>query len=226
MQLRHLAVALCALAGLASCSLLEKLAEQEFILRSDFAIDSRAPQFPTWQLPTAACGTAAECCGAADAEACAMRDEYLRCDGSVCSAVIPVRAHQTVDIKVQVGAFRSTRRLADVRIQSLLIDVGENTLTVSVPEVSLAVAPSDVTDPGSPSATLLGTVPTIMGKETGEFEVELTDDGKEILGDFVENVGAPFNLIVSTTVELAAGQQAMGKLTGQVALRVKAKPEL
>ena len=223
-------LAMAALAAvLGSCSLLEKLTEQEFKVTSDFRVDAVAGNFPPWMVPATACTGVEQCCpGSVSAVDCAKVQGVLRCDG-MCSARVPIgpvgATGVTLAIKLRdVPALRDATSLADLRISRVWVEIanGGNTLSVALPEMSLFVAKME----SHPDEVRIGTIPMLKLKDTGEFDLEFTSDGEKQLGTFLANAGSPFNVILRSEILVPAGQQVTGFLSGKIAIQAKAKVNL
>jgi hypothetical protein len=159
---------------------------------------------------------------------CTLFAPTLSCTESVCTARVTLSApapHYQVDVK-ELAPFQQAKSLADVRIESLVVNIRENTLSFDPPSLSIYIAPIEVKDPTNPGAKLIGTLPMIMKREVTEVEVEFTKDGQEVLGTFLGQAGSPFNVILGVSLGLSAGEQATGILSSQVTLTAKARAQL
>lgn len=108
--------------------------------------------------------------------------------------------------------------LVSITIGKIGFKVTENTMNVDSPEMTVYVAPGNVMAQGAPQAQAIGTLPVIAaGTTVEEQEVILTDNGKEILGDYMKQYSVPFNIIVGTAVDIRPGDEIpTGKLTAVV----------
>lgn len=214
---------------LGSCSLLEKLTEQEFKVTADFKVDATAGSFPPWPVPATPCASIEQCCDPnVSPMDCAKVRAVLRCDGA-CSARVPIgplgATGVTLAIKLRdVPALRDATSLADLRVSRVWIEIGGtgNTLSVALPEVSVYLAKME----SNPDEVKIGTLPMLKLKDTGEFDVVLGADGEKQLVAFLANAGSPFSVILKGEIAIAAGQQVTGVLSGKVAIQAKAKVNL
>ncbi len=229
MKSLHVLGAMALAVVLGSCSLLEKLTEQEFKVTADFKVDAMAGSFPAFVIPTSPCTGIAECCSPdVSAMDCAKLRDVLRCDGT-CSASVPIGPTGATGITLairlrDVPALRDATSLADLRISRVWIEIGStgNTLSVPLPEVSVYLATTET----NAAEVKLGSVPMLQLKDTGEFDVEFTAEGEKQLAMFLSNAGSPFNVILKSSISIPAGQRVTGSLSGKVEIQAKAKVNL
>ena len=110
--------------------------------------------------------------------------------------------------------------MASLTVNTISYKILENTFNVDSPAMTVLVAPAGVTSPGDPQAEAIGTLPSIpAGTQTPQADADLvlTTDGRDILAGYMKAYSVPFNVIVSTSVELSAGDTVP---TGDLTLRL------
>lgn len=137
-----------------------------------------------------------------------------------CDVKILVNLWQTFDMtkdKPELAEIEG-QPLVSITIQSIGYKISENTLNVDSPPMVVYVAPINVMSPGDPQAEAIGNIPSVpAGMTSSELEVELTENGRQLLSDYMKNYTVPFNLVVGTEVDVLAGDVVpTGKMSAVV----------
>jgi hypothetical protein len=196
--------------GLGGCGLIDSDIA-DFSLRlpeRDVTVDAA-----DWQLteeatlPAIDCGGQPTVCADGVAAVCAADTCSGACGGETCEVVVQVSLWNTFDLAAESPELREIdgQPLVSVTIERVWYTIDENTLDVDSPELTVYAAPQDVMSPGDPKAQEVGVIEPIPAGERPEGEVVLTPDGQRILSETMRDYGTPFNLIVGSQVELAAG---------------------
>ena len=159
-------------------------------------------------VPTVPCNGNAALCAAVPAPAGTMAE----CDATSrdCALSADLTPYQTVNLSQQ-SSFPSqvanSSVISDVTINNVFYWTQSNTLSFATPPIDIYVAPSSVTSTSDPSATLLGTMPSMpAGQLTAKTTLPLTDAGKSALGTLAKNYKTPFNVLAHIHVTVTAGQ--------------------
>ncbi len=98
--------------------------------------------------------------------------------------------------------------LVEVRIERVSYNVRENNLDVASPPLTVYAAPEGIMSPDDSEAQVIGTIPSIPASTTvDDADVELSDEGKDRLAGFMKDYDTPFNLIVGSQLNIAAGDR-------------------
>ncbi len=139
---------------------------------------------------------------------------------TTCDVKILVNLWQSFDLAKDKPELQEIegKPLVSITIESIGYKVTENTLNVDSPEMTVYVAPANVMAPGDPQAAAIGTIPVVpAGMTSGVLDVQLTEDGRALLADYMKKYSVPFNLVVGTQVDISAGDPIpTGKLTAVV----------
>ena len=149
-------------------------------------------------------------CQAGLGELCGSEDVCSGVCGSSHSCEISVRVAlwHTFDLGAERPELQQIegQPLVEVRIERVYYTVGENSLDVDSPPLTVFVAPEGVMSPDAADAQLVGTIPAVpAGTAIEEADVELTDEGKDRLATRMKDYDTPFNLIVGSELRLEAG---------------------
>jgi len=171
------------------------------------------------------CASSTQCNTAAEL-ACAM-DCTGTCNASSrCELNMEVGLHQGVNLVMEKPELQSINDepVIKVTIDSLTYGITTNTLNVDTPELAVYVAPMSIMDPKAPEAKMIGTIPPVpAGMTLVDQEIVFTPDGKQQLVAVMNNYKTPFNVIVGSTLTIAAGEPIpMGKLDAVVRIRAHA----
>ena len=103
-------------------------------------------------------------------------------------------------------------------IGSIAYKVTENTMNVDTPEMTVYVAPEGVMAPGDPGAEAIGILPPVpAGTTIEEQDIQLTENGRDLLAEYMKRYSQPFNIIVGADVDIKAGDEVpTGTLTAVV----------
>lgn len=202
----------CLLAG-AGCGLVDS-----DVTDIDISLPEREVTVDTadWQLSSMDELEAVDCsadrtvCSTALAELCGA-EEF--CSGSCgqsdrCEVAVHVALWHTFDLAAERPELQQIegQPLVDVRIERVYYTVGENSLDVASPPLTVYVAPEGIMSPGDSEAEAIGTIPSVPAMTTvEEADVELTAEGKDRLAARMKDYDTPFNLIVGSELTLQAG---------------------
>lgn len=221
--MNRLTLLLCAaLAGsVASCGLIDSSVD-DFTLgfpRKDFTVDTAQWQITVMgdTFPTIPCSATSECQAAASS-LCAANCT-ASCEASMCQAHVPVSLFKSFNLALDAPEYQTIdeQTAISVHVDSVEFIVETNTMNVAVPPLDVYMAPIDVTDSSSPSALRIGTVTSVGPGQTGSQELQTDAAGEANLEMFMSNFRTPFNVIVSSTVNISAGDPVpMGMLQGYV----------
>jgi hypothetical protein len=125
----------------------------------------------------------------------------LTCDAGFCTAHVPVKVVQKMDLGKEVPALAGHQSIADITLETLTYDV-MSTANVAIPPLELFLAPDGVTDPSDPSAKKFGTVPAIAAGETTSGAVEKEPDADATFVMYGHDLATPFNIIATTSVDV------------------------
>jgi hypothetical protein len=142
------------------------------------------------------------------------------CEETHCKVLIAVALWNEFRLDEEVPELMEIERkpLASITVSRIYYAVTENTFNVPSPEFTVYLAPQTVMSPGDPQADEIGRIaPLEPGETVLERDVEVDEDGFEVLRSYIRNYTTPFNLIVGATIELRAGDpMPMGKLVAIV----------
>ncbi|HEU5061057.1 MAG TPA: hypothetical protein VFU21_31215 [Kofleriaceae bacterium] len=149
-------------------------------------------------------------CSTGLAELCGSEDVCAGVCGASrsCEVSVQVALWHTFDLRAERPELQQIegQPLVDVRIDRVYYTVGENSLDVDSPPLSVYVAPEGVMSPFAADAQLVGTIPSVPAATTiEEADVELTDEGKDRLAARMKDYDTPFNLIVASELRIQAG---------------------
>ncbi len=182
----------------------------------------------TWQLteeanrPAVDCTESAGICSLGISEFCGAEGIcFGTCnEEKTCDVKVLVNLWHTFDLAREKPELQEIegKPLVSISIDRIAYTVSENTMNVDTPELTVYVAPGSVMSPGDPGAEAIGTLPAIAaGVTVEEQDVVLTENGREILADFMKRYSQPFNIIVGTDVDIHAGDPIpRGTLTAVV----------
>lgn len=150
-------------------------------------------------------------CSTALAELCGSEEVCSGVCGSTSSCEISVRVAlwHTFDLAAEQPELQQIegQPLVDVRIDRVYYTVGENSLDVDSPPLTVYVAPEGVMSPDGRGAQVVGTIPSVpAGTTVEEADVELTAEGKDRLAARMKDYDSPFNLIVGSELTIQAGE--------------------
>ncbi len=173
-------------------------------------------------MPAIDCSESAGVCSLGVSELCGAEGICFGTCGTrdTCDVKILVNLWRTFDLttdKPELAEIEG-QPLVSITIQSIGYKVTENTLNVDSPPMVVYVAPNNIMSPGDPQAQAIGNIPSIpAGMTSGEMEVNLTDNGRQLLSDYMKNYSVPFNLVIGSEVDVAAGDVVpTGKMTAVV----------
>jgi hypothetical protein len=170
--------------------------------------------------------TAQNVCTSAAMSACAMNCTGVCSTASKCDLELNVGVYKMVDLGMEQPELNTINNepIIKVTIDSLQYEVTSNTLNVATPPLTIYVAPMSVMDPKDPQAKTVATVdPVPAGMTVTLKDLTYTDTGKQNLVDTMGNYKNPFNVIVGSTLTLAAGDMVpTGKLDATVHIQAHA----
>jgi hypothetical protein len=225
---------------LASCGLIDSSVDDfAMTARKDFGVDTAqwnlgvtAGEFPSFP-----CADDAACAVPADM-ICGNQNCTVTCVANECQAHVTVTKFETFDLETDSPELSmvNDKVFVDVVIDSIdfVIDPdttdpecvkgpGVNSLNFTIPPLQVFLGANDVTDPSDPDATLLGTIPAIAENQMGTISMILEDAGRTVLSDRIQNYTEMFNMIVTTTIDISAGDEVpAGMLSGCVRIRAHA----
>lgn len=181
-----------------------------------------------WQLTTDATMPAIDCtdspgvCSAGITELCGAEGVcFGTCnEDKSCEVKVLVNLWHSFDLAKEKPELEEIegKPLVSITIGKIGYKVTENTMNIDSPEMTVYVAPGNVMSQGDPQAQAIGTLPVIAaGTTVEEQEVILTENGKELLGEYMKQYSVPFNIIVGTDVDILPGDEIpTGKLTAVV----------
>jgi hypothetical protein len=173
-------------------------------------------------LPAVDCSQSAGVCSLGITELCGAEGV---CFGScntdqVCDVTVLVNLWHPFDLAKEKPELEEIegKPLVSISINKIAYKVTENTMNIDSPEMTVYAAPGGVMSPGDPQAQAIGTLPPVLaGTTIEEGDVVLTENGREILADYMKQYSVPFNVIVGTSVDISPGDQVpTGKLTAVV----------
>jgi len=186
--------------------------------------ESRMPDVPCAGMMTICDTTVSEICAAGD-ETCESR-----CDGQSCDLTVTVALWNEFDLSSEVPELMDIdeQPLATVGVDRIYYSVNENTLNVDSPRLRVYVAPQGVMTPDNSRAQELGAIePIPPGTTIGEADVLLSDEGRDLLRDYIKAYATPFNIIVATEIGLEAGDPVpTGRLVAVIKVDAHASPGL
>jgi hypothetical protein len=172
------------------------------------------------------CSGTPQCMTAAE-EVCAMD-----CSGTCnpqqrCTINLDVGLHTSINLLMEKPELQqiNDKAVIEVEVDDLLYMVEQNTLNVATPEIGVYVAPMSVMDPTDPQAKKIGTIPMVdaMMSMTAAQKMTFTSDGRASLKTAMGNFKTPFNVIVGSTLTIAAGQPLpTGRLDAVIRIRAHA----
>jgi hypothetical protein len=172
------------------------------------------------------CSSTPQCMTAVE-EVCAMD-----CTGTCnpqqrCTINLDVGLHTSINLLMEKPELQqiNDKAVIEVEVDDLLYMVEQNTLNVETPEIGVYVAPMSVMDPTDPQAKKIGTIPTVdaMKSMTTPQKMTFTPDGRDNLKTAMGNFKTPFNVIVGSTLTIAAGQPLpTGRLDAVIRIRAHA----
>jgi hypothetical protein len=226
----RLAAAVLGLSLAAGCGLISPDVTNFDLMLPDknFTIDASA-----WQVNTAAskglfnngmlvslpCSTMTVCSSAV-AQVCSS-DCSGMCDPatSSCALSLDVSRPLKVDLLTEQPDLKTIndQPVIKVSIDSVTYAVTANTLNVETPEINVYVAPISALKP-SDAAQLIGTIPPVPAGMKFDFQMlKFTPTGKASLINFMSTFKTPFNVLVSSSLVVRAGEMLpMGKLDAVV----------
>ena len=107
--------------------------------------------------------------------------------------------------------------LVSVTISRVSYTIVENSLNTDLPEIGVYLGPMDVTSSGDSGAVLVGPMVPIAAGSSDPGEMNLSEDGQELLTSYIKNYSTPFNMLVDTRLDIEAGDDMP---TGQLNLNV------
>jgi len=158
------------------------------------------------------CSENAQVCSTGLAALCGSDEVCSGACGSSDSCEVSVRVAlwHTFDLAAERPELEQIegQPLVEVRIERVYYSVDENSLDVTSPPLTVYVAPEGVMSPDDIQAEAIGTIaPVPAGTRVEEADVELTEEGVELLAARMKEYQTPFNLIVGSEVRLEAGDK-------------------
>lgn len=223
-----------ALAGAAGCGLIDSDMAQVDL---DLAEQQVTVDTADWELTDQGTMPAVECADtprvcASEVESWCGADDVCtaRCGGDTCAVDIVVSLWHEVKLAEEVPELEQLggEPLADVTVDRVTFTVSENTLNMTTPALTVAVAPFGTIATDGREAEVIGTIPVVeAGKTIDETSLELTPDGLVILAERMRDYETPFNVIVGSTVALQAGDQVpSGRLVTGIRVAARARTGL
>lgn len=223
-----------ALAGAAGCGLIDSdmaqvdldLAEQRVTLdTADWELTDEGT------MPAVECADTPRVCASEVERWCGADDVCMaRCGGDTCAVDIVVSLWHEVKLAEQVPELEQLggEPLVDVTVDRVTFTVAENTLNMTTPPLTVAVAPFGTIATDGRGAQVVGTIPVIeAGKTAGQTSLELTPDGLAILAERMLDYQTPFNVIVASSVALHAGDEVpSGRLVAGIRVEARARTGL
>lgn len=209
--MRNPSLALVALLAAGGCGLIDsdiadfalRLPEREVTVdTADFmlaAVD---------QMPAIDCTAEPTICPDAVMEVCSAEGCAGACGGETCELGLSIVLWNRFDLAAESPELQQIdgQPLVSVKIQRVWFEVIENSLDVDSPELEVAVAPQTVMTLAE--GEVIGTIPPVPAMTlVADGEVQLTAEGAQILSDYMKSYSTPFNLIVGSTITLAAGDR-------------------
>lgn len=231
----RIAALLVAAATLSGCWLVDadvanlrlETSEKEFTIdTADWGLssDQTLPAVPCQQTNDLCMQASSMYCSPGDAAECSA----ICTAAATCRLSIDVALHNTIELSNE-NAFQEVndQPLTRVTIESVEYRVLENTLNVASPVLNLSIGPVGVMSPSGEGVQHLGSVASIEAGTQPESTVELTDEGRTHLREFIEGEGykSPFNIIVSTRLDLEAND-TMPAGRARVAVKIIASARL
>ena len=178
-------------------------------------------------LPAIECEERADRCAEGLSDFCAPEaDCQLSCRAASCELALEVNIWQTFDLAEEKPELRDLggQKLVRVEVETIAYSVTENTLSSASPILYVYIAPEGVVDSRDSRARLIGQIPPVPAATLVERgEMELSDEGRSILGETLGNYTIPFHLIVAGDVALAAGDPLpAGKLVASILVEASA----
>jgi hypothetical protein len=205
-----------ALVGLSACGLLSSdITKVTFTLPSKtVAFDTASLNIPSGNTVAVPCGPGQivmDCCNppaplpAPDCNSvnitCAANPQGM----NVCTAEVTVSQSSTLNLGQEVPQLASATSLANLSISQISYTVDSNTMNVDLPPAIIYLAPNGVTDSTDTRAKRFGTVPVIPAGTTPTGNVSLEPDATTTFSSFTHDLKTPFNLILTTTVDVPSG---------------------
>ncbi len=218
----RLNLVLCAAlaSSLASCGLIDSSVD-DFPLgfpRKDFTVDTA-----TWQLTVMGTFPAIPCTGNPECDAAASSicagSCTATCEASMCQAHVPVSLFKSFNLAVDAPEYQTidSQTAISVTVDSVEFIVETNSMNTAVPPLEVFMAPIDVTDSADASALRIGTITSVGAGQTGSQELQTDPAGEANLEMFMSDFRTPFNVIVSGSVNISAGDPVpTGMLQGFV----------
>jgi hypothetical protein len=180
------------------------------------------------QLTSLDCSAAPGSCAVAADQACTEGQCFGRCstETQTCELQVIVTLWQMVDTDAENPELEAVadQPVVDVTIDSIAYEVITNTLNVETPTFTIYAAPSTIMSPGDPEARAVGTIaPVQPATLVPETDVVITEDGRDVLADFMGDYMNPFNIIVGAEVIVGMGDAVpSGELSAVVRVRAHA----
>jgi hypothetical protein len=194
-----------------------------------FSIDTsgwQIDQVKAQALLNTSCAAAPTVCNTAAQAACDMNCSGTCNASQRCELQLDVSLYKTIDLVMEKPELKTIndQPVIKVTIDSVNYEVVSNTLNVATPELKMYVAPTSVMDPKSPEAIAIATIPPVdAGATVPSTSVMFTATGKMQLVSTMSTYKTPFNVIVGSTLTVAAGQMIPeGKLDAVVRIRAHA----
>ncbi|HYU15180.1 MAG TPA: hypothetical protein VEL05_03890 [Candidatus Acidoferrum sp.] len=152
------------------------------------------------------------------------------CAGATCEISVLVSLWHTFNLAQEMPELQQIggRPLVRLTVDRVAFTVSENTLSVTSPPLTVAVAPQGVTSTHGRGAEIVGTIPAIEpGQTIAEGELELPPDGLANLASRMKDYQTPFNLVLESTLQLQAGDDVpSGRLVTAVMVSAHASTDL
>ena len=190
---------------------------------SGWQVDTTMTPFNNGTLASVSCSTSTVC-SAAVSQVCAS-DCSGTCDpvASSCVLSLDVSRPLKVDLLTDEPDLKTIndQPVIKVSIDSVTYAVMSNSLNVDTPEINVYVAPISALKPSDPQAKPIGTIPAISKMTTSDFQtLVFTPTGKADLVNIMSTFKTPFNVLVSSSLVIRAGQMLpTGKLDAVVRIR-------
>jgi hypothetical protein len=187
----------------------------------------------TWGLDSSAaavlstpCTVGGGVCELAAATACPDGQCTAECNASTltCDLTIAFDLWTPIDLATEKPELATIddQSLVDVTIDTISYRVGENSLDVATPPITLSVAPANIMDAETGSA--VGTIAAIPAMTTvGLTQVNITGDGRAALIDAMQDFRTPFNIIIGAEIVVRNGDTIpTGRMVAGVAVTAHA----
>jgi hypothetical protein len=228
----RLLVSVAVAAGLGACGLIDEsvddfslsLPEKEFRVDSDMmGLVGGSETFPSVECP------AIDCAGMSSTFCEPDSSCMVSCGaGGRCEAGTTITLYQMVNMAQERPELATVDKQSgiDVTIDEITFVVEQNTFSPDsppLPTLLVYVGPITAVDATDPNAESIGSIAPIEGGYTGPGQLEFTGTGRATLEEYMSDYTVPFNLIISGTITVMAGQEVpMGIMVGKITGRARA----